>query len=81
MELPPPPKPRSALLIVTLLAISGVTAAGLWTVSYFCVSQPSSPLNLSDWECGSWSAVLVVGILAAGAVLASVTWAVISKRR
>jgi hypothetical protein len=66
--------------LLAVLGISGATLAGLWILSFSCLSQPSSPLNLADWECGVWSNFVAVGILVVGAVSMSVAWRAISRR-
>ena len=75
------PQTRVWLTMLTVLGVSGATVAGLWLVSYYCLSQPSSPLNLSDWECGAWSGWLAMGILVAGGIVMSVAWRALSRRR
>ena len=65
---------------VAILAIPGATIAGLWLLSYACLSQPTSPLNLSDWECGGWSTDIGLAIIAAGVIAMVFAWRAINRR-
>lgn len=66
--------------VVAASAIAAATVAGLWVLSGFCMTPPSSPLNLARWECGVWSRFLAVGILAAGVILIVATWRAMNRR-
>lgn len=66
--------------LVAIVAIVVVTLVALWMLSYVCMTPPSSPLNLSNWTCGPWSAFLGVGLVVAAAFLVSAAWAAYRRR-
>ena len=67
--------------MAALVGIGAVTIAGLWLLSFFCMSQPSSPLNLSKWQCGGWwSTIVGLVILIAGLAAMTAAWRAINRK-
>ena len=71
---------RGYMAMVAVFGIAGLDHRRPLAPLVLLQGQPSSPLNLGDYECGTWSGFVAIGILVGGIALIPITWRAMNRR-